>query len=224
MLRRATLIIAAFIVVLFFATAMVAVGDSVHERFVAPPVLFAGPAVMVEVNEGHGSAVHIGHGLFITAAHVAKMAENGKFKVTTDLGTTFEADVLWINERYDVALIRAANPEPIKAARLACGAPELAVKAPVEIVGNPLNLRNIHTWGVVARSIFDTGNTPRTVFIADITIAPGNSGGPVFDEHGNLVGIVSAMAAAPMGPMSVSLIALSYIVPASTICTLLGQS
>lgn len=180
----------------------------------------AAATVLVDTNSGHGSGVHIGNGLYITAAHVTKDAEH--LTVKLDTGEDFPAEVLWANEAYDVALIKT-RPPGAAAARLDCAAPELATGTIIEIIGNPLGLRNIHTWGRVSRAT-EQGKAPRYSLIADITIAPGNSGGPAFDREGRLVGIVVAVSLARTGPMSSSIVPLSYVVPASAICTLLGRS
>lgn len=192
---------------------------------VAPATPLALSAVRIDVADGHGSGVHIGHGLFVTAAHVAKEAKNGKLTVHASNGVDYKATVLWFNETYDVALLRVDDPTKlaVAAAPMRCGAPELSPGAVLTTVGNPLNLDDIHTYGYVARSTQSFPDSPRRAMIADLTIAPGNSGGPAFDKDGYLAGITVAMAAAPVG-LSASLISLTYIVPTSAICMLTGRA
>jgi S1-C subfamily serine protease len=183
---------------------------------------FAPSSVYIKVEDGHGSGVYIGNGLFLTAAHVAKKAQDDKLTVILNDGDELPAVVLWKNEDYDVALIRTTDTVAAQIAHLSCDARELPVGAYVETIGNPVNLKNVRTRGAVARNIahFDK---PMNAFIADLTIAPGNSGGPVFDDQGNLVGLVSAMTAVSTNAFGVSLIPLTYVVPASTICMLMGR-
>ncbi len=172
-------------------------------------------SVLVQVDKGHGSGVHIGKGLFLTAAHVTAGAANGHLRINGSSG-----EVLWANEAYDVALVFAPNAADMPTAVFNCGAPELSVGESIEAVGNPLALRDIHTWGRISRA---TGEPYPGRFIADLTIGPGNSGGPVYDSSGRLAGIAVAMAAAQVG-FGTSILPISYIVPMSAICRLLGRS
>jgi S1-C subfamily serine protease len=177
----------------------------------------ASPTVLVELAQGHGSGVHIGNGLFVTAAHVIDDVTDAT--VNLDDGSIVPVEVLWVNKAYDLALLKATGGSVmVRTAAMDCTAPEMNPGTPVQVVGNPLNLRNIHTWGQVSR-VTERGSQPRFAFIADITIAPGNSGGPAFDKQGRLVGIVVAMAAFNGSPVP-----LSYIVPVSALCTLLGRA
>ena len=55
-------------------------------------------------------------------------------------------------------------------------------------------------------------------FIADITIAPGNSGGAVFDAQGRVAGITVAGLLASVNRMG-QLVPLTYVIPRSVICS-----
>jgi S1-C subfamily serine protease len=76
-----------------------------------------------------------------------------------------------------------------------------------------------------------TDDEGETFFIVDISIAPGNSGGPVFDRLGHVAGITVAGALARLGPFNTQLgpmsyptmVGLSYIIPRSVICKLLAD-
>lgn len=185
----------------------------------------ASPLVYVDVSPGHGSGVHIGHGLFVTAAHVADKARDSKVSINTAAGAELEGEVLWLNQMYDVALVKTATPPGISSARLDCKAPELAVGTEIHGTGHPLMLMNVRTWGRVARVTEhspDKTEVPRVAFIADMTIAPGDSGGPVFTRYGRFAGIMVAFTTMNYGFVQVP-IPLSYVVPTSALCTLLGR-
>ncbi|MCL2747278.1 MAG: trypsin-like peptidase domain-containing protein [Oscillospiraceae bacterium] len=71
----------------------------------------------------------------------------------------------------------------------------LRVGDPVVAIGNPLGeLANSMTSGIVSaldRSVNIDG-TPMTMLQVDASVSPGNSGGPLFDQYGQVIGIVSA--------------------------------
>jgi S1-C subfamily serine protease len=184
----------------------------------APPVLDASPTVLVKVDGGHGSGVHIGNGYIVTAAHVVGDSPGAVVKDDTD--TSQIGTVLWVNKAYDLALIRIDRPE-MRSAPLVCK-PRLTVGDELQAVGNPLSLQFIHTWGRVASYVAERGPWKSSV-IADMAVAPGMSGGPVFDRSGGVVGIVVGTAAVPMG-MSASLVPITYFVPSSAVCGLMARA
>lgn len=172
-------------------------------------------AVLVSDASGHGSGVHIGHGYIVTAAHVVE--DKPSMDVTDSIGTKHAGTVLWSNKAYDVALIRIDDYSDVRKSALNCSPPPIG--ANIVAKGNPLNLQNITTWGRVASDVRERGQW-KLSFIADITIAPGMSGGPVFDSRGNVVGISVGVAVMPM--MGVT--AISYIVPSEAVCALMARA
>jgi serine protease Do len=171
--------------------------------------------VYIQVGEGHGSGVHIGQGYVLTAAHV--VVNQPSVVVRAESGGVAPARVLWANEAKDVALLKVDLD--MGAASLECRVPQ--VGEDIEAVGNPLSLEFVHTYGKVAGGVRKAGDIEET-FVASLAVAPGMSGGPVFDARGRLIGLVSAlmmwrdvMTAAPL--------AVSFIVPGKTICGLLGR-
>lgn len=162
------------------------------------------------------SATHIGGGKFITAWHCVDAVKQAS--VATDTGEKAAAEVLWSSKLYDLALVRATGLE-LRPAAIDCGlAP---VGTPVFAVGNPLGLEFIRTEGkVITKEIrgamtvgFDKIWEER--IFSNITIAPGSSGGGLFNAAtGKLVGVnVGAF------------IGFNYAisVPSTTVCQLLGR-
>lgn len=69
----------------------------------APPTTSEDSAIKISVGAGLGSGVHIGGGDILTAAHVVGDAKTVKIK--TFAGIESDADVLWVNKDFDIALI-----------------------------------------------------------------------------------------------------------------------
>lgn len=176
------------------------------------PVTRATSVVQVNINGGHGSGVHLGNGFVLTAAHVTENDPTGTVTDTTGLKLKYE--VLWVNKTYDLSLIRVEfGGNWLGTSSLTCR--HASVGEPVEIVGNPLDLGNIHTWGRVSGPDIPGIGDWKVVFTADALSGPGNSGGPVFDANHEVIGILVG------GPNREPL---SLIVPSHVACTLMGRS
>jgi S1-C subfamily serine protease len=171
---------------------------------------------------GHGKGVYIGSGAIITAAHVAKPIGddgNGHVKIIKDDGKSLNATVTWYNEVTDVALLTLDGASDLPAADLACNLPDVTVGEELLSIGNPLDLSNIHTYGRVAGKV--DMRDGKVTFIADVTIGPGNSGGPMFTRDGKVAGITRATSIAPLVTnrgFFVSIVAFTYVIPRSIIC------
>lgn len=174
--------------------------------------------VMVAGDDGHGSGVHIGRGFIVTAWHVVEGKES--MTIRDSAGHEQPGTILWANKAYDLALIRVDKYADISVSRLACDG-RLSIGTTVQAVGNPLSLQFIHTWGHVASEI-ETRDRWKASYIADMTVAPGMSGGPVLDKEGRVVGITVGLSVLS-SMMSASPLAIAYIVPSSAVCTLLAK-
>lgn len=173
----------------------------------------AGAAVRLEAPGVNGvcSGVHLGNGRFLTASHCTW---GGALKVKTDRGESADAEVLWSTNTYDLALLYAKGLSLQKAA-VDC---HLARPGDsVNTIGNPLGLAFVKTKGQIVSGL-QTGEVQiegravwRERIIADMTVAPGNSGGPLFDDLGRIVGTIVGM----MPPFRYAI-----VVPSTTICKL----
>ena len=215
--------ISAFLFTLFLA--VVAIGSlMIHDRINASRAFNKDNSVVeVDVDAGHGSGFYIGNGQIITAAHVAKDAnKDGKVMIKFH-DQRVSGTVRWFDEVADVALITLDNTLPgLQAANMACSEPDPAVGDGVEAIGFPLNLQNVHTRGRVAAPVM-THEDKMLAFLADLTIAPGNSGGPVFTAHGTIAGLADAVASTTLAMVHLVLFPIAYIVPKSVICKELLQ-
>lgn len=168
----------------------------------------AGAVVKVMLAVGHGSGTHIGNGYVLTAAHVVRGESD--VQVKTDRGGQYPAKVLWVANDDDVALLRV-DALAASSARVDCG--PFKVGREVRAVGNPLAEEFVTTYGRVS------GKSGNGAMLVDLPLAPGMSGGGVFDRGGRLVGVVSAV----MTPGGLSMVSIGYIVPAERVCALLPR-
>jgi S1-C subfamily serine protease len=199
---------------LLIGIACVAAGSDLNAKLrsaAAPPQAIS--TVFVETTTGHGSGVHIGRGYILTAAHVVDAEP--VVKVRDTLNHTVSGAVLWVNKAYDLALVLIDKPG-MDATPLNC-AVRPKVGDEISAIGNPLNLLFIHTWGRVAAPTQERMMW-KAAFIADLTIAPGMSGGPIFDRAGNLIGLGVGVSS-----MGMTLFPISYIVPVSAVCRLMAK-
>lgn len=174
--------------------------------------------VKVLVGEGHGSGVHTGNRYIVTAAHVVGQAAT--VKVKTSRGGEADADVLWVNKAHDIALLRAQSLPEVDVSRLACGNP--SVGQPVSAVGNPGPLEFITAYGRVS-SLLKHGNPWADFYIVSMAIAPGMSGGPVFNEQGQVIGLVVGVAMMSIGWAGAP-VGFGYVTPSSAVCRMLARN
>jgi serine protease Do len=150
--------------------------------------------------EGSGFIVSA-DGVILTNAHVVDGAERVTVKLTDR--REFEARVLGADEKSDVAVLKieAADLPFVKV-----GDPSsLEVGEWVVAIGAPFGFENSVTAGIVSakgRTLPDDGYVP---FIqSDVAVNPGNSGGPLFNLRGEVVGINSQIYSRSGGYQGVS--------------------
>ena len=144
---------------------------------------------VVEVRSGtNGSGTGIiwgGAGLVLTNAHCVQRGA----QLQVDAGGKWrEAHALAYHPHHDLALLAAPT----------VGGPFLELRdaeslRPGELVfahGHPLGVRDALAMGVLHAVTRDRSKSPRWI-VADVRLAPGNSGGPLVDADGRLIGINS---------------------------------
>lgn len=135
-------------------------------------------------------------GLIVTNAHVA---QGKRPTVTLWDGREFRAEILQRDPRRDLAALRIAADDleagaPADSGNLRPG--QLAIA-----VGNPLGFVGALTTGVVHAVGPLRGLGTRAWVQADVRLAPGNSGGPLADVQGRVIGINTMVA----GPLSLAI-------------------
>lgn len=146
--------------------------------------------VLGEVSVGNGSGFfYRAPNMIATAYHVVEGAES--IEIINSAGTKFSATSLWIDGDSDVALLRIATKTtgPVLKGKLYAN---VAVGETVYAIGNPLGrFPDTITSGLVsAKRKYD--GIP--VIQTSAAISKGNSGGPLLDDRGNVLGIVDAYA------------------------------
>ncbi len=144
------------------------------------------------VTQGAGSGVIVDtKGYILTCNHVISGAS--KITVTLKDGTELEAKVVGTDAQNDIAVLKV-NAKNLTAATYGDSS-KLSVGDMVVAIGNPLGqLGGSASSGIISaldRNITIEGRQ-MTLLQTDTSINPGNSGGGLFDQYGNLVGIVVA--------------------------------
>lgn len=189
-----------------------------HYRVAHARTTMAGSMMLLSTGDAHGSGVHIGHGLIVSAAHVLTIAPD-KLVARDDQGRLHHVEVLWSNHAYDVGLARITDYSDVRVSRLSCRIPY--VGEAIEAVGNPLDQEWVHTFGRVSSTSTERGLW-KQVFIASMPLIPGMSGGPVLDRDKAVIGITVGLATMPLG-LGAATTGLGFIVPAKTVCSLMGR-
>lgn len=133
-------------------------------------------------------------GYVLTNNHVVEGAE--KLTVMTTSGEEYDATVIGADEVNDVALLKIEGNEDFPTVSIG-DSDQIEVGEQVCAIGNPLGeLTNTLTVGYVSaldREISESSTgTTINMFQTDCAINSGNSGGPIFDMNGNVVGITTA--------------------------------
>jgi serine protease Do len=131
-------------------------------------------------------------GIVVTNHHVIENAE--EIRVILADETSFTAKVLGQDKKTDIAVLKI-EPGDTKLAAVAFGdSDSLRVGDWVLAIGNPFGLGGTVTAGIVSAFGRDIGNGPYDDFIqTDASINRGNSGGPLFNTQGEVIGINTAI-------------------------------
>ena len=140
-------------------------------------------------------------GYILTNAHVVSGADQVTVRLTDR--REFQAEVIGVDARTDVAVIkidatdlptvRIGNPETLEPGQW------------VLAIGSPFGLENSVTAGIISATSRAVGPGSNVPFIqTDVAVNPGNSGGPLFNLQGEVVGVNSMIFSQTGGYMGLS--------------------
>ena len=148
------------------------------------------------------------NGWIVTNFHVAGKANS--ITVTLADGRKLPAKMVGGDEKTDLALIKVESDKPLPYVTFA-DASKVRVGQPVMAVGNPFGLGGTVTTGIVSARGRDIHSGPFDDYIqTDAAINRGNSGGPLFDMDGHVIGINTAIFSPSGGSVG-----LGFAIPSS---------
>ena len=167
--------------------------------------------------EARGSGFLIdADGTIVTNNHVVKNAKS--VSVTLDDGTTLPARIIGHDSRSDLAVIRIKAGHKVPFIALG-NSDEAQPGAWVVAVGNPFGLGGTVTAGIVSARGRDIGAGPYDSFIqTDAPINMGNSGGPLFMQNGQVVGVNTMIFSTGGGSVGIG-----FAIPSNTVKSVVAQ-
>lgn len=141
---------------------------------------------------GSGFIIDAEKGYIVTNNHVIKDAD--EVRVTLHDESTVPAEIIGRDEKIDIAVLKV-DPSKTKLTAVSFGdSDKMRVGDWVVAIGNPFGLGGTVTAGIISARQRDINSGPYDDYIqTDASINRGNSGGPMFDLDGNVIGINTAI-------------------------------
>jgi serine protease Do len=155
-------------------------------------------------------------GVVVTNNHV--IADADEINVILNDGTKIKADLVGVDKKTDLAVLKFKPPKPLIAVKFG-DSEKLRLGEWVIAIGNPFSLGGSVTAGIVSARNRDISQGPYDSYIqTDASINRGNSGGPLFNLEGEVVG-VNTLIISPTGGS----IGLGFAVPSKTVSVVVDQ-
>jgi serine protease Do len=155
-------------------------------------------------------------GIVITNNHV--IADATEVTVIFTDGQKLKAEVIGKDQKVDVAVLKVKTDKPLKAVKFA-DSDKARVGDWVLAVGNPFGLGGSVTAGIVSARNRNIDSGPYDNYIqTDASINKGNSGGPLFNLDGEVVGINTAILSPSGGSVGIG-----FATPANTVLPVIEQ-
>ncbi|QUS39016.1 Do family serine endopeptidase [Tardiphaga alba] len=155
-------------------------------------------------------------GFVVTNNHVIDGAD--EITVIMNDGTKIKAELIGVDKKTDLALLKFTPVKPVTAVKFG-DSDKLRLGEWVIAIGNPFSLGGSVTAGIVSARNREINNGPFDSYIqTDASINRGNSGGPLFNLDGEVVG-VNTLIISPTGGS----IGLGFAVPSKTVAGVIEQ-
>lgn len=160
-------------------------------------------------------------GYVVTNNHVVSPTSRGtveEITVTMPDGTEYEAEMVGTDPQSDLAVLKIAGRSDFPFVNFGDSS-QARVGDWVVAIGNPFGLGGTVTSGIVSSVLRNTGTGAYDRYIqTDAAINRGNSGGPLFDMQGNVIGINNAIFSPSGGSVGIG-----FAIPAETAAPIIEQ-
>jgi putative serine protease PepD len=182
---------------------------------------------------GSGVIINAEKGYAVTNNHVVTGAES--ISVVLADGRIYQAVPRGTDPATDLAVIELVDPPNDLAEAKLGDSEQVVVGEPVMAVGNPLGLDNTVTTGIVSAlnrpvntRAASQGEEPPVDVVTnaiqvDAAVNPGNSGGPLFNAKGEVIGINTSIASLSSPSESAGSIGLAFAIPVNVVANVAGQ-
>jgi serine protease Do len=151
-------------------------------------------------------------GIVVTNNHV--IAESDEINVIFTDGSRLKAEVIGRDQKTDLALLRVKPTKPLKAVKFG-DSDKIRLGEWVIAIGNPFSLGGSVTAGIVSARNRDIQSGPYDNYIqTDAAINRGNSGGPLFNLDGDVIGVNTAIISPSGGSIGIGFAVPSKVVQA----------
>ncbi len=174
-----------------------------------------GPRQRRSQSAGSGFVID-GSGLVITNNHV--IGEANEITVILTNGTRLTAEVVGKDAKVDLAVLRVKPDKPLKSVKFG-DSEKMRIGDPVMAIGNPFGLGGSVSAGIVSARNRNIQQGPYDNYIqTDAAINKGNSGGPLFNMAGEVIGINTAILSPTGGSVGIG-----FAVPSALATTIIDQ-
>src|SRR5262245_21339163 len=155
-------------------------------------------------------------GIVVTNNHV--ISEADEITVILNDGSRLKGELIGKDRKTDLALLRVKPDKPLKAVKFG-DSEKLRLGEWVIAIGNPFSLGGSVTAGIVSARNRDINSGPYDNYIqTDAAINRGNSGGPLFNLDGEVIGVNTAIISPSGGSIGIG-----FAVPSKTVVGVLDQ-
>lgn len=155
-------------------------------------------------------------GIVITNNHVIKNAD--EITINFNDGTKLKATIIGRDPKIDIAVLKVETKKPLKAVKFGDSS-KARVGDWVLAIGNPFGLGGTVTVGIVSARNRNINSGPYDDYIqTDAAINKGNSGGPLFNMEGDVIGINTAIISPSGGSIGIG-----FSVPSDTASPVIQQ-